>query len=90
VSRSLSKVSGDGPTVPPVEQGAHVPSRGHGRGARQEQGYSRFMGWISWIEDPRFSQRPPPGEPNWRKVILAMAAIAIIVALALVIGAVIR
>ena len=38
------------------------------------------MGWISWIEDPRFSQRPPPGEPNWRKVILAMAAIAIIVA----------
>lgn len=48
------------------------------------------MGWISWIEDPRFSQRPPPREPNWRKVILAIAATAIVVALALVIGAVIR
>jgi hypothetical protein len=32
----------------------------------------------------------PPREPNWRKVILAIAAIAVVVALALVIGAVIR
>jgi hypothetical protein len=45
---------------------------------------------LTWIEDPRFSQRPSPREPNWRKVILAIAAIAIVVALALVIGAVIR
>jgi hypothetical protein len=45
---------------------------------------------LTWIADPRFSQRPPPREPNWRKVILAIAAIAIVVALALVIGAVIR
>jgi hypothetical protein len=40
------------------------------------------------IKDPGFTQ--PPGEPKWRKVILVLAAIAIVVVLAVAVGAVVR
>ena len=46
--------------------------------------------WFSWIEDPITTRRPPPLEPNWRKVILVLAAVAIVLTLALSIGAIIR
>ena len=51
--------------------------------------YPRLM-WFEWIEDPTTTGRPPPIEPNWRKVILFLAAVAIVLALALSIGAIIR
>jgi hypothetical protein len=51
--------------------------------------YSRLM-WFSWIEDPTTTRRPPTREPNWRKVILVLVATAIVLTLALAIGAVIR
>ena len=40
------------------------------------------------LKDPRFTQ--PPREPNWRKVILVLATTAILVVLALAVGAVIQ
>jgi hypothetical protein len=46
--------------------------------------------WFSWIEDPTTTRRPPPREPNWRKVILVLAATAIVVALAIAFGEIIR
>jgi hypothetical protein len=46
--------------------------------------------WFSWIEDPTTKRRAPPREPNWRKVILVLAAVAIVLTLALSIGAIIR
>jgi len=45
---------------------------------------------FDWIEDPRTTQRPRPSEPNWRKVALVLAAIAILVALAIAFGEIIR
>ena len=45
---------------------------------------------FDWIEDPRTTPRPPPSEPNWRKVALVLAAIAIVVALAIAVGEPIR
>lgn len=46
--------------------------------------------WFSWIEDPTTTRRPPPRELNWPKVILVLAAVAIVLTLALSIGAFIR
>jgi hypothetical protein len=40
------------------------------------------------VKDPRFTQ--PPSEPKWRKVILVLAAIALVVLLAVAVGAVVR
>jgi hypothetical protein len=49
------------------------------------------MAWpFDWIEDPRTRPHPLPSEPNWRKVILVLAAIAIVVALAVAVGEPIR
>jgi hypothetical protein len=49
------------------------------------------MAWpFDWIEDPRTGPQPLPSEPNWRKVILLLAAIAIVVALAVAVGETIR
>jgi hypothetical protein len=45
---------------------------------------------FDWIEDPRTPRRPPPSEPNWRKVALVLAAIAVVVALAIAFGEIIR
>ena len=54
-----------------------------------QHAYSRLM-WFSWIEDPTTTRRPPPREPNWREVILVLAAVAIVLTLALSVGAIIR
>jgi hypothetical protein len=40
------------------------------------------------MKDPGFTQ--PPSEPKWRKVILVLGAIAIVVVLAVAVGAVVR
>ena len=49
------------------------------------------MAWpFDWIEDPRTRPQPLPSELNWRKVILVLAAIAIVVALAVAVGEPIR
>jgi hypothetical protein len=40
------------------------------------------------MKDPGFTQ--PPSEPKWLKVILVLAAIAIVVVLAVAVGAVVR
>jgi hypothetical protein len=45
---------------------------------------------FDWIEDPVTTPRPPPIEPNWRKVLFFLAATAIVIGLALAVGAVIR
>jgi hypothetical protein len=45
---------------------------------------------FDWFEDPVITPRPPPIEPNWRKVFFALAATAIVIGLALAVGSVIR
>jgi hypothetical protein len=40
------------------------------------------------MKDPRLIQ--PPREPNWRKVTIVLVAIAILVALAIAVGEIIR
>jgi hypothetical protein len=40
------------------------------------------------MKDPHLTQ--PPSEPNWRKVTLVLVAIAILVALAIAFGEIIR
>jgi hypothetical protein len=45
---------------------------------------------FDWFEDPVITPQPPPIEPNWRKVLFALAATAIVIGLALAVGAVIR
>jgi hypothetical protein len=42
---------------------------------------------FDWIEDPVTTPRPPPIEPNWRKVLFFQAATAIVIGLALAVGA---
>ena len=59
-------------------------------GLTATRAYSRLMVWFSRIEDPTMTRRPPPIEPDWRKVILVVAAIALVLTLALAIGALIR
>ena len=57
---------------------------------RTGQSYSSGMMPFDWFEDPAITPRPPPIEPNWRKVLFALAATAIVIGLALAVGAVIR
>jgi hypothetical protein len=45
---------------------------------------------FDWFEDPVTTPRPSPIEPNWRKVLFVLAATAIVIGLALAVGAVIR